>query len=112
METTMPDKWIRLQPPFSEPARSLPVFTEYAAALARIQHSDRIDCCDAAFVEALEVIMSQEGSWPLKDRAMLIAAVRVITDLARQRWKLRVDYGHVEVCSEAELSTDPQTEKE
>jgi hypothetical protein len=111
MEAT-PDTWILLQPPFAEPVRSAGIFVEHAATLASIQRTKGTDAGDASLAEALETTLLQEASWPPQDRALLTAGLRVITDLARQRWKIRTDSGDVEVCPLAELGTDPQNEKE
>jgi hypothetical protein len=85
MEAAAPDTWIRLQPPFSEQARSSRIFVEYAATLASIQCHSSADAGDATLTEALATTASQQTSWPPTDQAMLIAGIRVITDLARQR---------------------------
>ena len=47
-----------------------------------------------------------------KDRAVLNAAARVVCDLARQRWRVRVRDSGVEIRPPAELRGDPKAEKE
>jgi hypothetical protein len=47
----------------------------------------------------------------IKDRAMLVAATRVLCDLARQGWDVRVNGLEVQVSMPAELHTVPQAEK-
>ncbi len=85
--------WTILSPPFAERSGARRIFREHAQQLAALveQHAD-----DATIDEALETAL---GQVPKEDRSTdLSAALSVLTDLARQRWLLRVtDTGEVEV---------------
>lgn len=106
------EKWIILQPPLSIPDRSIPIFIRLASAIARIQRRTADDDRDREMSSALEKSLSKAHSDVAKDFAMLNASTRVLCDLARQRWCIRVRNRKVEVCPPAELRTDPKAEKE
>ena len=106
------EKWIRLRPLLSSPDRSEKVFLDCAAGLARIQRRPSSDKRGSGVSDVLEATAASVRTAVAQDRAVLNAAVRVVCDLARQRWRVRVRNGGVEVCPPVELRTDPKAEKE
>ena len=101
------NNWVALSPPFAERSVARHIFREHAQRLAALieQHSD-----DAAMDDGLE---AAHGDVPKEDRSTnLSAALSVLTDLARQRWLVRVtDAGEVEVQRPAGQSLEPLREK-
>lgn len=105
------ETWIALRPPLSVPDRSAPVFQKCASAVTRTRRRAPVEDYDQALSSVLEKTLAEVGSLAVDDRTMLNAAIRVLIDLARQRWRVRVRDHTVEVCPPAELRTDPQAEK-
>ena len=101
------NNWVVLSPPFADRSVAHRVFLEYAQRLALLveQHAD-----DAAMDRTLE---AARGVVPKEDRSTLLsAALSVLTDLARQRWLVRVtDTGTVEVQRPAGECLEPLREK-
>lgn len=101
------NNWVVLSPPFAERSVARRIFREHAQRLAALieQHAD-----DAAMDGGLE---AAHGDVPKEDRSTnLSAALSVLTDLARQRWLVRVtDTGEVEVQRPAGERLDPRREK-
>lgn len=99
--------WVILAPPFAEQSVSRRIFLEHARKLEALvdQHAD-----DAAMDDALEAARS---AVPKKDHSTnLSAALSVLTDLARQRWLMRVtNTGEVEVQRPVSERIDPRREK-
>src|SRR5574338_777652 len=113
MSRTSPQTWICLRPPFSAKQRSASVFVALASVLAKIQRrpcSDEARGC--ALKNALDAALADIERAATKDRAMLNAAARVLHDLARQRWRVRLRGRDVEVCPPQEVRADPLAEKE
>jgi hypothetical protein len=88
--------------------RSRDVFLAHARALARTPHDDEqaqaIDELRDLFVEHVSSSRSAE-------RQSLIAAALVLTDLAMQRWRIRVRSNRVAVCAPLQVADDPSAEK-
>jgi hypothetical protein len=79
------NNWVVLSPPFADRSVAYRIFLEHAQRLALLveQHAD-----DAAMDSTLE---AARGVVPKEDRSTLLsAALSVLTDLARQRWLVRV----------------------
>lgn len=96
-----------LSPPFAALSVAHRAFLEHAGRLAILVEQD---ADDAAMDCALE---AARGAVPKEDRSTLLsAALSVLTDLARQRWLVRVtDAGEVEVQRPAGQSLEPLREK-
>ncbi len=99
--------WIVLSPQFAESSLARRVFRDHALRLAALieQEAD-----DATIDSELESVRSQvaKDEWSTK----LTAALSVLTDLARQRWLVRVtDAGEVEVQRSIGEHLDPRCEK-
>ena len=96
-----------LSPPFAALSVAHRAFLEHAGRLAILVEQD---ADDAAMDCALE---AARGAVPTEDRSTLLsAALSVLTDLARQRWLVRVtDAGEVEVQRPAGQSLEPLREK-
>lgn len=101
------NSWVLLSPPFAERSVARRVFREHAQRLAQLIEQD---ADDAAMDAALE---AARGAVPKEERSTkLTAALSVLTDLARQRWLVRVtDAGEVEVQRPAGERLDPRREK-
>lgn len=99
--------WVLLSPPFAERSVARRVFREHAQRLALLIEQD---ADDAAMDASLE---DARGDLPKEERSTkLTAALSVLTDLARQRWLVRVtDAGEVEVQISAGERLDPRREK-
>lgn len=99
--------WVVLSPPFSERSLAHRVFREHAQQLATLIEQGVDDSVmDAASEAVLGNVAKAENSTSLS------AAVSVLTDLARQRWLIRVtDTGEVEVHRPAGESLDQSLEK-
>lgn len=83
-------QWMRLAPPFHEGEKSAPIFLSYVkklVPLAKQAESDevrhKIQLVFAGFID-------DASTWPGKDRQMILAAARVLTDLAEQGWHLTI----------------------
>lgn len=105
------EKWIRLSPPLSAPERSAHVLQKCASAVTRIQSRAADADWDHALSSVLGKMLAKINVAAVKDGALLNAAMRVLIDLARQRWRVRVRDQSVEVCAPAEARTDPHAEK-
>lgn len=101
------DGWLVLAPPFAEQTLERRIFREHAQRLARLIEQDADDAAmDVALGAALAEAPKAERSTNLS------AALSVLTDLARQRWLVRVsDAGEVEVQRTAGERLDPIREK-
>lgn len=99
--------WMALSPRFAESRIARGAFRKHALRLAALieQHAE-----DAAIDLELEKIRSE---LPKEERSTkLVAALSVLTDLARQRWELRVtEAGDVEVRRPIGQRLDPRREK-
>ena len=103
--------WLRLSPPFSEQGAARLVFCEHAerlsATLASVVPDDISDGLRGMLNDALAQAQGVQEV-PL----MLRAALCILTDLARQRWSIRItDDGAVEVRRPEEEQFDPRREK-
>ncbi|MCC6645131.1 MAG: hypothetical protein IT374_06115, partial [Polyangiaceae bacterium] len=101
------NSWAVLAPPFGERSDARRAFREYALRLAELVAADADDeGLDIALEHAREAVQKVERS------TKLMAALSVLTDLARQRWLIRVtDAGDVEVQRPEGVRLDPQREK-
>lgn len=101
------NSWAVLAPPFGERSDARRAFREYALRLAELVAVDADDEeLDCALEHAREAVQKVERS------TKLIAALSVLTDLARQRWLIRVtEAGDVEVQRPEGVRLDPQREK-
>ena len=89
------------------------MFVDCASALVHVQRRYLDDDARGrAVTEALVATRADIERAALEDRAILDAASRVLCDLARQRWRVRVRNQEVEVCQPEEMRDDPQAEKE
>lgn len=101
------DKWVILSPPYPERGVEKQVFRDYAARLSELLASgDETADFDVALEGILHANELAQGG------ASLRAALGVLTDLARQRWSIRVsETGDVEVRRPAEDQLAPKREK-
>ena len=99
--------WVVLAPQFSEDSAARQVFREHASRLSELLASDEETVgFDAALDAPLECLKGGELTTVLR------AALFVLTDLARQRWSIRVtDDGGVEVKRPDGERLDPRREK-
>ena len=113
MSKTSRQRWIRLGPPVSGKKRSRLVFVDCASDLAKVQRrSLNEDTRGRAVTEVLNASRVGIKGAAVEDRAILDAATRVLCDLARQGWRVRVRNQKVEVREPDELRADPLAEKE
>jgi len=99
--------WVVLSPPFSERSLAHRVFREHAQQLAALIEQG-VD--DSAMNAALEAVLGNVAK--AESSTSLSAAMSILTDLARQRWLIRVtDTDEVEVHRPAGESLDPSREK-
>lgn len=99
--------WVVLSPPFPERGLARTVFREHAARLSRLLAADG-DASD--FDAALETSLAEVED--AERTTALSAALGVLTDLARQRWPIRVTSdGGVEVKRADEHKLDALREK-
>ena len=113
MSKTSRERWIRLRPPVSPKKRSASVFVDCASAFVKVQRRSLDDEARVrAVTEALDATRANIERAAIEDRAILDAATRVLCDLVRQRWRVRVRNQEVEVCPPEELRADPRAEKE
>ena len=110
MSESPPEMWSRLEPKFLG-EDSLAVFSEHACRLVQCQNERDADRQQQATRSALETTLAGASSWPTVDRTRIVTAIHVLTDLALQRWQVRVCEGFVEVRLPDELSSDPAAEK-
>lgn len=101
------NSWAVLSPPFAERSEARRAFREHALRLAALV-AENAD--DAAMDDALE--QARSGVQKEDRSATVVAALSVLTDLARQRWLVRVaQSGEVEVQRPAGERLDPAREK-
>lgn len=113
MKKASRERWIRLQSPVSPKKQSASVFVDCASALIEIQRRSLDDeVRGRAIAKALSGTRAAIEGTAIEDHAILDAATRVLCDLARQRWRVRVRNHQVEVCQPEELHADPRAEKE
>ena len=107
------ERWIRLRPPVSPKKRSVSVFVDCGSTLVKAQRRALDDEAQGrAVTNALNATRGEIERAAIEDRAILDAATRVLCDLARQRWRVRVRNQEVEVCQPEKLRANPQAEKE
>lgn len=101
------NSWVVLSPPFAERSEARRAFREHALRLAALVAADADDdAMDDALEEARSGVQKEDRS------TKLVAALSVLTDLARQRWLVRVtESGEVEVQQPAGERLDPGREK-
>jgi len=101
------NRWVVLSPPFSERSEAGRAFREHAQQLAKLVADDAADeAMNAALDSAHCSVRKEERS------TKLLAALSVLTDLARQRWHVRVtEAGEVEVQRPGGERLAPQKEK-
>ena len=106
MKCEMDSSWTELQPPLYS-KRSREIFARYVSALRKLQVSDRFeDTIDDARDSFIEVVRSS-GS----ERQALLAAGLVLTDLAIQRWQLRLRAGRLKIRAPMQVRGDHAAEK-
>ena len=108
MSNRRPNGWLRLSPPFPEGGAERIEFREHAARLARgPSHGDGV-----ALPHLYELRYALDRAKSVGNPAALRGALCVLTDLARQRWVIRVtDDGNVEVKRPSGRHRDPRCEK-
>jgi hypothetical protein len=101
------NSWAALSPPFAERSEPRRAFREHALRLATLIAANADDAAmDDALEEARSGVQKEDRS------ATVVAALSVLTDLARQRWLVRVTQtGEVEVQRPAGERLDPAREK-
>lgn len=101
------NNWVVLSPPLPERSPAKRAFCAHAASLSKLlSEDDDGENFDEALQRLLRVHAADEHD------ATLRAALCLLTDLARQRWSLRVnEKGGVEVKRPAENQLDPIREK-
>jgi hypothetical protein len=98
--------WVALSPPFPDRGVSQRVLQKHAASLLELSGSENAGDLD----DALEAVLSQTGAEPTN--TPLRAALCLLTDLARQRWSIRLaPGGTVEVKRPAGDLLDPKRDK-
>lgn len=111
MAEAAPEKWIRLQPRLSGGETSCAPFVEHAHEVMRAQSEEDPEARSTLVRKAADERLAEARAWPSADRTRISAAIRVLSDLALQRWRVRILDGHVEVCLPADLRSDPAAEK-
>src|SRR5690349_8770915 len=104
------ETWMPLRPPLSARA-SASAFQRCASSITRIQRREADDDRNRALAAIREKALAAVTASTVKDRALLDAAMRVLLDLAQQRWRVRLRAGSVEVCRPLQIRTDPDAEK-
>ena len=101
------DGWVVLSPPFPEHSAAKQAFRLHAMRLSELlSEDDNGEHFDEAIQESLRVHSASERTTALH------AALCVLSDLARQRWSIRVsEGGDIEVKRPAEDRLDPRREK-
>ena len=101
------NSWVVLSPPFPERSLAKAAFRAHAERLAELLRADDDDeHFDVALQESLLLDVEDDRATAAR------AALCVLTDLARQRWSIRVsDGGDVEVQRPAGVRLDPSREK-
>lgn len=100
-------RWVLLSPPFSERGAARKAFRDHAARLSSLLgDNDSPPELDGALYANLSLVGESERTTALR------AVLSILTDLARQRWSIRVrDNGDVEVQRPDEERHDPIREK-
>lgn len=104
--------WTRLEPSFKDPSQSSPLFTEYARSLAPLTDAKEEEYSGRAMETSRERYLACSNTWPKEERQMLTAAGLVLTDLALQRWGIRVSEEGIFVRPPTEIEADFMAEKE
>ncbi len=101
------NNWVVLSPPFAERSLARRLFREHAQRLAALIEQGADDAeIDCGLEAARSAVQKEERS------TNLLAALSVLSDLARQRWLVRVtDTGEVQVQRPAAERLDPLREK-
>ena len=98
--------WVVLSPPFSQDGVEQRVFRQYAVQLSAMLEDENESADFGSVLEFARAIEPPNGS------AALRAVLGVLTDLARQRWAIRVtEIGSVEVKCPQENQLDLELEK-
>ena len=107
MSRRPPNGRVVLAPPFGERSDARRAFRDHALRLADLVVANADDdAMDSALEYARDGVQKDERS------TKLMAALSVVTDLARQRWQIRVtESGEVEVRRPESERLDPQREK-
>lgn len=101
--------WVVLSPPFAEGSAARVAFREHAARLAELLAHGATDD-HSGFGDALAAALAEVDA--SERSAALRASLSVLTDVARQRWLIRVtEGGDVEVRRPVEERVDPLREK-
>lgn len=97
--------WITIEPKLHMP-RSRATVLDFARVLSGIDAADedRVD-------DALDAMLLGASKWALKDRQRLSAIARVLSDIVRQGWLLRVRGKTISVQVPSEIVADPLAEK-
>jgi len=103
--STAPDAWTPVSPSGLAPRTRRGLSTLAAALGAAGGVAQEID-------ELLESFLDAVASWPLKDQQRARALARVLADVSRQGWGLRVQAAGIEVRLPTEIDADPAAEKE
>ena len=101
------DEWVALSPPFPENSAAKHAFRAHAMKLSKLlDQDDGGQNFNEAIEESQRVHSSSERSTALR------AALSVLTDLARQRWSIRINKsGDLEVKRPEEDHLDPMRVK-
>ena len=100
------NNWVARIPPFTEGSSARCMFRDHAALLSKLMFTENSADLDGAIEESLTWTRSNGHS------ATLRASLCILTDLARQRWSIRVtDSGVVEVKQPVNDSIDVTAEK-
>ena len=111
MNELAPEKWIRIHPRLSGGEVSRAPYVAHAQDLLRTQRETDSDIRTTAIRKATDERLAEGRSWLSADRAGISAAVRVLSDLVLQRWRVRIVEGRVEVCPPTDLHSDPMEAK-
>lgn len=105
MRRQAPNSWVVLTPPFPARSTARRIFREHASTLSMLADGDSA-YLDVALRDSLDGMNRAEVTTALR------AALRVLTDLARQRWSIRVtESGDVKVKRSTEQRFDLSREK-
>lgn len=101
------NNWVALSPPFGERSEARRAFREHALRLAELVAANADDdAMDNALEDARSGVRKEDRS------TKLVAALSVLTDLARQHWLVRVtEAGEVEVRQPVGERLEPHREK-
>src|SRR5688500_18544529 len=98
--------WITVEPEMRTP-RMRRAILEFVRELGRVD-VDRHDRIDGVLDEFLE----QAPEWPAKDRQRARTLARVLVDVRRQGWSLRIRKDQIAVRVPTEIAADPAQEKD